>query len=297
MASVPEPRLSAEHLLTRASGFGNTRSALKASLHSPLDGVTRDTFERFCGFRLRRMPVQYILGDWDFHELTLRVEEPVLIPRPETEELVEHVLDSLRHKVSQHSSRYPLRILDIGCGTGAIGLALMNKLPMAHCTAIDISEQAVALSKHNAEVLRLADRYEAACVGIAEYAAHMAAPIFDVVVSNPPYIPQADMSTLAPEVVRYEDRRSLCGGDDGLDVVRQIVQAAPRLLRAEGTRSIWLEVDSSHPARIERWLGAEQPELQTSVVRSIDDVCGLPRFCHLQHSASGKTRTLSTCDH
>ena len=91
-ANVPEAELSAQYLLARAAGLGNSRSLLAATLAEPISAAAAQAFDDMCKQRLRRVPVQYILGDWDFHDLTLSVRPPVLIPRPETEELVEHVL-------------------------------------------------------------------------------------------------------------------------------------------------------------------------------------------------------------
>ena len=116
---MPEASLSAEHLLTRAAGFGSSRAALASQLNSPLDEDARDLFAEMCARRLERVPVQYILGDWDFHALTLAVRPPVLIPRPETEELVELVLDAHGAGGAERAATF----LDVGCGSGAIGLA------------------------------------------------------------------------------------------------------------------------------------------------------------------------------
>ena len=205
-AAVPEAEVSAQHLLARAAGFGSSRSALTAQLDAPLSEPARSRFEQMCLRRLARQPVQYILGDWDFHELTLQLRAPVLIPRPETEQLVEMVL-------AAHGDQPALRLLDVGCGSGAIGLALLNKLPRATCVGIDIREEAVDLSAENAALVGVAARYSALHVpgGIAAFTAEQP---FDVIVSNPPYIPAADMPGLAPEVRRYEDHAALCGGTD-----------------------------------------------------------------------------------
>ena len=128
-AEVPEAEDSAQHLLARAAGFGSSRSALTMQLDAPLSEPARSCFEQMCSQRLARQPVQYILGDWDFHELTLQLRAPVLIPRPETEQLVEMVL-------AAHGDNPALRLLDVGCGSGAIGLALLNKLPKARCSLL-----------------------------------------------------------------------------------------------------------------------------------------------------------------
>ena len=141
--SIPEAELSAEHLLTRAVGFGNDRGALSWNKQEPLSPEAQADFERMCAQRLERTPVQYILGDWDFLDLTLAMRPPVLIPRPETEELVDHVLKS--HGASaESSSGRASTFLDVGCGTGAIGLALLHGMRSSTCVAIDLSADAVA---------------------------------------------------------------------------------------------------------------------------------------------------------
>lgn len=300
-AGVPEPRLSAQHLLTRAAGFGSSRGRLDAQLDAPLEPSARARFEAMCAQRLERVPVQYILGDWDFHDLTLQVRPPVLIPRPETEQLVEMVLNA--HAGGPGGRERPLRLLDVGCGSGAIGLALLQQLPHARCVAIDLNAEAIALATENAQQCGLDARFTAIHVpdgieGFALAASGAAAnhggeeggddDRFDVVVSNPPYIPAADMAGLAPEVREHEDRQALCGGADGADVVRLVLQAAPRLLRACGPRAVWLEVDPSHPALLRKWLespaaasdaGAAMP---MRLVQVHDDLNGLERFCHLE---------------
>ena len=274
--AVPEPQLSAEHLLLRAAGLGGSRAALVARHGAALEPAAAQTFEAMCQRRLERTPVQYILGDWDFHDLTLEVRPPVLIPRPETEELVELVLCA-------HSGAEA--ILDVGCGSGAIGLALLHALPRARCVGLDVSEAAAALSLDNAARCGLAARYDALRLpgGVKAYTELVPPPQFDLIVSNPPYIPAAHMAGLAPEVVDHEDERALCGGDDGLDVVRELLRAAPRLLCPEGPRAIWLEVDESHPPLLERWLAEpEQTALRLRLRRTHHDLAGRPRFCELR---------------
>jgi release factor glutamine methyltransferase len=220
----------------------------------------------------------------------------VLIPRPETEELVEHVLAT-----HGGDARGALRLLDVGCGSGAIGLALLSRLTTSSCVAIDVSDAAVDLARLNAEHCGFAGRYAVRLAegGIAQLATDPASldrdidapPLggsFDIIVSNPPYIPRVDMLTLEPEVAVHEDEGALCGGDDGLDVVRDLLRAAPRLLRRDGPRTIWLEVDASHPPIIQRWVADEaQSGLALEMVRWLRDMGGLPRFCELRWSPGG----------
>jgi release factor glutamine methyltransferase len=209
-----------------------------------------------------------------------------------------------------------VRLLDVGTGTGAIALAVLNKLPGATAVGIDPSAAAVALASDNARSLQLDARFQAVRVagGIAEYggdggdaAGPSAAQLFDVIVSNPPYIPAADMASLEPEVRLHEDANALCGGDDGLDVVRELLRVAPRLLDPDGQRTVWLEVDPSHPPLIEAWLSeapigaaadddddADGPSDAPgrapgglALARWMPDASGLPRFCEIRWRRPG----------
>lgn len=105
---------------------------------------------------------------------------------------------------------------------------------------------------------------------------------FDIVVSNPPYIPQPDMETLQMEVIGFEDYGALCGGPDGLDVVKQVLEASPNLLREDGPREIWLEVDPSHPTMLQKWLSESRPELGLELLNTYHDLGGHARFCELR---------------
>ena len=243
------------------------------------------------------------------------------MPRPETEELVEYILAELRTEGQRLGlglgTTTPVRILDIGAGSGAIGLALVAALPGVTCMGIDPNLEAVALASENAAMLGLEDRYECVHASLEEFVRRggggdggggdgggrggaSTAPVFDLVVSNPPYIPRPDMAALEPEVRVYEDDAALCGGTDGLDIVRQILDAAPGLLgrgrrdEEEGQSdagvaqwrlksSVWLEVDSSHPPLVAQLVGPGTMAggMGLRVVRAIDDLGGLPRFCVL----------------
>jgi len=205
-------------------------------------------------------------------------------------------------------------------GTGAIGLALLTEFPHAHCTAVDLSEDAVALARRNAAAVlgpNHAARYTVHHMPFLDYVAAVrdsALPgDFDVVVSNPPYIPSEEMPGLQSEVQGYEDERALHGGSDGLDVVRELLQHAPALFRAETEiearaqaqtqapvlvpvpvrrggrrlpRELWLEVSEKHPAAVCTLLGpsgAAEPALKSrySRVEGLEDLAGKPRFIRL----------------
>lgn len=164
--------------------------------------------------RLAGEPIQYILGKTEFYGLPFRVTRDVLIPRPETEHLVEKVLDL--------AGRFPQpRIVDIGAGSGAISVALAHKLPQAIVTALDIFPAALAIAKENAKLNAVSIR-----LLCGDLLAPVAAERFEIVVSNPPYVPAVDRDSLAVEVREYEPGLALFAGDDGLDIYRRLIPEA-----------------------------------------------------------------------
>jgi release factor glutamine methyltransferase len=173
--------------------------------------------------RLDGMPVHRILGSRDFYGLTIGLSPATLEPRPDTEILIDTVLPLVRETVAAKGA---CSIVDLGIGTGAIGLALVAACPDAHCLGVDVSAEAVATALRNAETLGLSARYTAIegdwFSGIETR--------FDLIVSNPPYIPTADLASLAREVIDHDPLLALDGGSDGLDAYRAIAsQAGSRL--------------------------------------------------------------------
>ncbi len=207
------PRLDAELLLAHALGL--SRSALIARFR---DTGSINNFNRFLKRRLAHEPVAYILGHREFYSLDFLVRPPVLIPRPETEHLVEAAL--MFAKDAQH----PLRILDLCTGTGCVAITLASELPGSQVTATDISPEAVALARDNAERIGVSIRI---LQGDLFEALPPDEPPFDIITANPPYVETGEWDTLAPDIARYEDRRALLAGEDGLDCVRRIVAEAP----------------------------------------------------------------------
>mmetsp|Transcript_21953 Transcript_21953/g.70685 ORF Transcript_21953/g.70685 Transcript_21953/m.70685 type:complete len:437 (+) Transcript_21953:556-1866(+) len=264
-ASVPEAEASARWLLAHVLG-STELGAVDAAVtdNARLSALQVGRFRSFVQRRLTREPVQFIVGRWAFHDIDLELRPPVLVPRPETEELVDLVLDwwwglcttttqKKRRDVddvddtSSRPKKAPARFLDVGCGSGALGLALLKKLPPGStCRAIDISLDAVSLARQNAAQLDLADRYV-----VERRSAFVPKPPeeapYDFIVSNPPYIPTIDLRSLEPEVRAFEDPLALDGGGDGLDVARAILDQAPTYLDPDSTRTVWFELDSSHP--------------------------------------------------
>ncbi len=246
-AGLASPRLDAEVLL--AHSLGLNRAGLYARLHTLLSPSQMAAFQQLIHRRLQHEPVQYITGVQEFWSLEFAVDSRVLIPRPETELVVETALrlisqiPSLKSQVPSlkpqaSSPQSPIRILDIGTGSGCIAIALATELPAAEIWAVDISAGALAVAEANAYRHNVHHR-------IRFLHGSVFAPLadqpqgFDVIVSNPPYIARDDLLTLQPEVRDWEPRHALDGGNDGLDFYRQLLNEAPGYLTANG----WLVLE------------------------------------------------------
>jgi release factor glutamine methyltransferase len=201
---VDDPRLDAELLLGEAMGCD--RSALIADGGAEVPAAAGRLFGEMVRRRLRREPVAYILGRKGFRNLELAVDRRVLVPRPETELLVELALE-LR----------PASVLDVGTGSGAIALAVADELPECEVTATDTSPGALEVARANAGRLGLADRVRFLEGTLPE------AESFDLVLANLPYVAERDWPTLQPEVARWEPREALLAGPDGLDAYRTLI--------------------------------------------------------------------------
>src|SRR4051812_3610366 len=206
-AGVETPRLDAELLLAEATGW--QRAHLAANPEEEIPPAATRRFAEMVRRRLRREPVAYILGRRGFRHLELAVDPRVLIPRPETELLVDLALE-LR----------PRSVLDVGTGSGALALAIAAELPDAEVTATDISTGALAVAAANAERLGLAAR-----VQLCEGTLPPNGAEFDLVVANLPYVSERDWGELQREVTEWEPREALLAGPDGLDSFRSAVPA------------------------------------------------------------------------
>ena len=195
--------------------------------------------------RAKGEPVQYILGSWPFHPLPIEllVRPPVLIPRPETEELVDRI-------IKHYGNCHPRRLVDFGSGSGAIVLSLLHAFPMATAVAVDPSEDAVALTRANAERCGVENRLEVRHASSKDWAS-TCSKAFDLIVSNPPYIPSHEIPGLQVDVREFEDHGALDGGSDGLSVITEVLCSA-RQVGLPGAR-IYLEVHHTHPALFERF--------------------------------------------
>lgn len=227
------PLLDAEVLLCAVLKLD--RLYLYIQRNRQLTEKEQEVFESMLTKRLEGMPVQYILGHQEFMGLDFYVEEGVLIPRPDTEILVETVLDWVKEKGLSKTDVPPWTIVDLGTGSGAITVSLAKYIPNSTLYSVDISQRALAVGEKNA-----------VHNGVREQIAFLEGDLFqpleekalqgkiDILVSNPPYIPRRDIQGLQVEVAGYEPALALDGGEDGLDFYRRIAAEGPRFLRQGG---------------------------------------------------------------
>jgi release factor glutamine methyltransferase len=202
------------------------RTTLLAHPNRELTPADEALFQTFIARRLQNEPIQYIIGRQEFYGLALHVTPAVLIPRPETEHLVEAVLQRLPPNQS-------LKIADIGTGSGAIAIALAVHLPQAHVTALDLSPEALKIAHTNAETHKVAHRIRFVESDLLNSLSHRAEQ-FDAIVSNPPYIPETDRPTLHPEVRDHEPATALFAGPEGLSIYRLLIPQAHAALKPNG---------------------------------------------------------------
>ncbi len=259
------PRLSAEWLLCAATGF--SRVEVYMNYDRPLDKGELDILREGVKRRGKGEPLQYVTGEMPFRHIVLKCAPGVLIPRPETEVLVDCVLEYIDKQDA------PQKVLEVGTGTGCISLSIAGERPGTHLVATDISEDAIALATRNREALGCEESVQIVQTDIAQdvEGAHDAA--FDVLVSNPPYIPSALVDILPREVGGYEPRLALDGGPDGLDVFHRIVACAKDALRPGGLMAFELHEECLQ-------LAAQDPDVQADFtdVRVVKDLTGRDRI-------------------
>jgi release factor glutamine methyltransferase len=263
-ANVPSHALAAELLLMHTLGLD--RAWIYAHPEFELDAAQ---VERYCELVARRasgVPTQYLTGKQEFWGLEFEVTPAVLIPRPETEHIIEVALDRL----GPASKSEPLRIADIGTGSGCIAVALASELPMAQIFATDISAAALEVAQRNAARHGFSARIHFAETNLLDAFAG-GAQRFDVIVSNPPYIGIADAPALQREVRAHEPEIALFAGDDGLAVYAPLIRDASAALRPGGLLILELGYNSLAPVR--EWL--ELGDWSDSHVTN--DLAGIPR--------------------
>jgi release factor glutamine methyltransferase len=263
-------RLDAEALLLHVNG--KNRAWLLAHPDEELPKEQADRYVALIERRLLGEPIQYITGEAEFYGLPFHVTPDVLIPRPETEHLVEKVLELAG------GFERP-RIVDVGAGSGAIAVALACKLPAARTTAVDISASAIEIARANAERNGVAGRID---FKESDLLAAVADERFEMIVSNPPYVPVADRGSLAVEVREHEPALALFAGEDGFDVFRRLIPAAFAALEPGGFLVVEIGYGQSEAvAALMSETGFEQIEF-------VADLQGIPRV------ASGRRRLLAS---
>lgn len=267
-AGVEEAALDARLLLEFVTSYSRSDLILRAQEELAPEMV--DQYRKLIGQRQQHIPLQYLTGEQEFWSLSLRVTPAVLIPRPETEFVLEQALAVLPRTREQ-------LLLDMCTGSGAIALVLARELG-CRVVGADLSEAALAVACHNCSRHQGDGRVDLVCSDL--FTGLHAAGQFDAIISNPPYIADAELAGLEPEVARYEPMMALSGGASGLDCIRRIIARAPAFLRPGG----WLVLE----------IGADQQSsVQTLFQKSgcfeqivvLCDYAGLPRvargcFCH-----------------
>lgn len=256
---VENARLNAE--LIFACVFACKRFDLYVQFERPVSEKEKNLLRELVVRRGRREPVQYITGDTDFRKLTLKCDARALIPRPETEELIDCVLDRIGDRK---------RICDLGTGTGAIALSFAEELAGTQITAVDFSEDALALAGENAGKLNLAGTVKFVRSNWLE--AFPREPIFDVIVSNPPYLTEAEWECAQPEVKNFEPRQALVSEDAGCRDCEIILETARERLAPGGF--VALETGIAQHERLEKFARERGYEK----IESLKDYSGRERF-------------------
>jgi release factor glutamine methyltransferase len=263
-AGVPSPRVDAEILVAEVLGLA--RSELYASGRD-VSGFEAQRLRALVERRVAREPLAYILGEWGFRHLDLKVDDRALVPRPETEVVVERCLEFMYGLSSP-------RVLDVGVGSGAIALSIADEHEGATVLAVDSSANALELARENHARVGVNGRVRLLQADLLE---GVEGP-FDLVVSNPPYIAAPVIGTLEPEVQEHDPRLALDGGPDGLDAYRAILADAPRLVAPGG--HLLLEVGYDQADEIGPLLAGLSLEIRAIV----PDLSGTPRCVALKRT-------------
>jgi len=264
-AGIDSPRLDAEVLLAHALGVG--RSGLYARVHDVVPAAAAERFEALLARRVRREPVAYLTGVQEFWSLPFAVTPAVLIPRPETELLVELALAQVP------SAAAPV-VLDVGTGSGCLAVAIAHERSGARITALDISRAALEVARRNAATHGVSQRVTWIASDLFDGLAADAR--FDLIVSNPPYLAPTDAAS--PELAS-EPRAALYAGADGLDIIRRLIAAAPRRLRPGGQLLIEIaQAQSDAVLELARSAGF-------AAVQVVPDLAGIPRALVAQRGA------------
>ena len=250
-SNIESPNINAEIL------FAHVLSCDRIELHTNPDKIINDggisKYKKLINKRASRVPLQYITGHVEFMSLDFVVDEHTLIPRPETEILVETVLNKIKNRAPSDKT---ITIVDIGTGCGNIAISLAANLQNAQVYASDISRGTLAVAGTNVRRHRVTDRVHLLHGNLFEsFDGHLSKGNVDFVVSNPPYVSEADLNKLEPEIKDHEPFKALVGGKDGLCFYKRIIREAPEWLKPEGF--LLLEVGETQAETITKLIDTE----------------------------------------
>jgi len=269
---IENPRLNAELLLAHCLNL--SREGLYVRLHGQVRKSERETLERLIRRRISGEPLQYILGHQEFWSIDFKVDARVLIPRPETELLVEQTLLIL----SETSSKRTPSVLEIGTGSGAVAISLAKEVRDIFLVATDISKEALMLAKENAESSGVLHQIKFVNGNLFEpFRLLGEKEPFDLILSNPPYVAPSEIKGLATEVKDYEPIVALKGGEDGLAVCRNIISQAPFYLKKGGW--VLLEVGQGQGEKVSELIEKGRDFLVPQCIR---DLSGIDRVVKAQ---------------
>jgi release factor glutamine methyltransferase len=263
-AGVDDARTNAEYIAALVLSLKN-RSELRAKLNQKISDSQANTFRQLVSRRARREPLQYILGEWEFFGLPIKVGPEALIPRPETELLVEEALSEAAAMPGSIS------VIDIGTGTGCIALAIASNLSRMSVLGIDVSKDAIALAKENLRLLKVSNATFRVGDIFSQRWTKPGTVKYDLIVSNPPYISQPEFETLEPELRDYEPRFALTDESDGLTFYRHIAEFASRRLSQRGR--LLVEIGYGASEAVEEIFRAAG----LNVIQTVNDLAGIPR--------------------
>lgn len=249
-AEVPSARLAAELLLMHA--IGRDRAWLYSHPEEEIAIESRELFLALVARRAEGVPTQHLTGRQEFWGLEFEVTPDVLIPRPETEHVIELALNRLRARVGAASGALngeTLRIADVGTGSGCLAIALAKELPNARIFATDISAAALGVARRNAARHGVTTRIEFVECSLLNSFERSTAQLFDLIVSNPPYVALSDAATLPREVRDHEPHAALFAGEFGLDLYAPLLNAAGNMLRPDGALVVELGYNSAAHVR------------------------------------------------
>jgi len=274
---VPSPRLNAEILMTFT--LGRDRSFLFAHPERELTAEEQVRYEEVVTQREQGCPTQYITGHQEFWGLDLLVSPAVLIPRPETEHVVETVLELVQEHYREHHDR--IRIVDVGTGSGCIALALATELPQAEIHACDVSDEALEMARVNAARLGLGSRV---LMRKSDLLSVYAPGTFDFVVSNPPYVGESEADKVQKQVKDFEPKIAVFSGSEGMDIYRRLLPQALSVLREGGwfVTEIGFSIEEKAKQLLRGW----------DDVRTTADLQGIPRVIAARKPAAQKSATM-----